>query len=462
MKKIVLFFLALFSATLMYAQPSFALVGFGAGTTGGQGGTVVPVSDYATLAANVTGTDSKILNITGTITGPSGGVILDVGSNKSFIGQGCNAKLSMIQLHLKNSQNVIIQNIAFTMIGSDLGSDADMICMETTTGTVSKIWIDHCEFYNITPTLPETAAKKDLYDGMLDIKKSCSNITISWNYFHDHWKCNLIGYTDTDTYDRKITFHHNRWKNIKSRAPSYRGGTGHVYNNYYEGLLIEDDSNLGVWTGDLVSTGVHTRELACLKVENNYFKDYDKTIYNDIDDCTYEGFAHGSGNVFVNSPAQTAATCSSFSVPYSYIMDDADDVPAIVSMWSGVGKIGGTAPSLSSPANKDQTPVGAITPIVFTWVGSATGVNAVNLPTGLTGVPNTTAKTYTITGTPTASGTYTVTTTGGSCGTVAVSGTITPSAIPVNATIALTSGATTNAQSVTVGTAIAPINYSYI
>jgi pectate lyase len=148
MKKIVLFFLALFSATLMYAQPSFALVGFGAGTTGGQGGTTVTVSDYAGLSANVTGTDAKIIQVSGTITGPSGGQILDVGSNKTIIGLGCNAKLSMIQLHLKNSNNIIIQNIIFSMVGSTLGSDADMICMETTsTNECSKIWIDHCEFY---------------------------------------------------------------------------------------------------------------------------------------------------------------------------------------------------------------------------------------------------------------------------------------------------------------------------
>ncbi len=137
-------------------------------------------------------------------------------------------------------------------------------------------------------------------------------------------------------------------------------------------------------------------------------------------------------------------------------MDAAADVPAIVSMWSGVGKIGGTAPSLSSPANKDQTPAGAITNIVFTWAGSATGVNVTGLPAGLTGTPNAGAKTYTITGTPTASGTYTVTTTGGSCGTVAVSGTITVATQP---TLTLTSG--TASQTVNAGSAITPIVYTW-
>ena len=456
-KKIVFLLAFVFMANVSYSQPSFALVGYGVGTTGGQGGSTVTVTDYAGLAAAVVGTTSTIINVSGTITGPSGGQILDVGSNKSFIGVGCNAKISMVQLHLKNSSNIIIQNIIFSMVGSTLGSDADMICMETTTSTVDHIWVDHCEFYNIKPTLPETAAKKDLYDGMIDIKKSCSYITLSWNYFHDHWKCNLIGYTDTDVYDRKITFHHNYWKNIKSRAPSYRGGTGHVYNNYYDGLLIEDESAPGVWVGTLVSTGVHTREQACLKVENNYFKNYDKTIYNDIADCTFEGYAHGAGNIFDNSIGQTATTCASFATGYAYTMDVAVNVPAIVSMWSGVGKINGTAPVLSSPANKDQTPAGAINTIVFSWAGTATGVTVTGLPTGLTGVTNAGAKTYTINGTPSASGTYTVTTTGGSCGNISKQGTITMSV--AQPTLAVTSG--TASQSLAAGNSITTIVYTW-
>ncbi len=457
MKKLLFFIVFGIIANALYAQPSFALVGFGDGTTGGQGGSTVTVTDYAGLAANVTGTDSKIIRVDGTITGPSGGQILDVGSNKTIVGLGCDATIEMVQLHLKNSNNIIIQNIVFTMIGSTMGSDADMICLETTsTNTVADIWIDHCEFYNITPTLPESAAKKDLYDGMLDIKKSCSDITVSWCYFHDHWKCNLIGYTDDDVYDRRITFHHNRWKNVKSRTPSYRGGTGHIYNNYFEGLLIEDDSNLGVWTGDLISTGVHTRENACLKVENNYFKDYKKAIYNDIEDCTFEGFAHGTGNVFDNSPTQTAATCGSFGLPYSVTMDAATDVPEIVSMWSGVGKIDGTSPILSSPSNKNQEPAGAIDDIVFTWGGSATDVNISGLPAGLNTNKNTGAKTLTISGTASAVGTYTVTTSGGSCGFVSESGTIT---IATEPSLTISSGSAS--QTVSAGAPIVDIVYTW-
>lgn len=342
MKRYLLINLAvMFSIAAMAQKPDFSLVGFGTGTVGGTGGTTVTVSSYDQLAANVTGTDKKIIKVSGTITGPGGGVILDVGSNKSIIGVGSTAAINLVNLHLKNSQQIIIQNIKFSMVGTSLpGSDADMISVETTSSSEIKyIWIDHCEFSNETPTLPETAAKKDKYDGMIDIKRSSSLITISWNYFHDHWKCSLIGSTATDTYDRKITYHHNHFQRIKSRAPSYRGGTGHIYNNYFEGL---NDVNAPT------SEGVNSREEACLKVENNYFRHYSKTIYCALDDVTLEGYAYGTGNIFVDSPGLTAKTCSSFNPPYSYKMDKGDDVPCIVSSWAGVGKLDAQAYSLTT------------------------------------------------------------------------------------------------------------------
>jgi pectate lyase len=334
-------FAALASLCAYSQKPDFALVGFGVGTVGGTGGTTVNVSNYDQLAANVVGTDKKIIRVNGTITAPSGGQILDVGSNKTIIGVGNNALLSMVNLHLKNSQQIIIQNLKMSMIGSTMGSDADMISIETTSSNeVKYIWIDHCEFYNVTPTLPETAAKKDLYDGMIDIKKSSSLITISWNYFHDHWKCSLIGFTNTDVYDRKITYHHNYFKNIKSRAPSYRGGTGHIYNNFFDGL-----------TGSNVpsSEAVNSREKACLKVESNYFRNYNRTIYCALDDVDFEGFAYGTNNTFEASAAATAATCHSFNPSYAYKLDKTADIPGIVASWSGVGKLDAAVYTLALP-----------------------------------------------------------------------------------------------------------------
>lgn len=329
---------SLFTQSLEAQIPQFDLVGFGELATGGEGGNVVTVTDLSSLRSSLLKKEALVIQINGQISGifstkdaEKDANLLEVTSNKTVIGLGDNARLTNIQLYLKNAQNVIVRNLQFTMIGSSLGGDADMISIATTSNGVCKnIWIDHCEFYNVTPTLPETASKKDLYDGMIDIKKESYNITISWNYFHDHWKCSLIGFTDTDTIDRKITYHHNYFQNIKSRVPSYRGGTAHIFNNYFEGL---PDRNT-----QPTSEGVNSREHACLRVEANYFKDYKNTIYTALDDVTFPGYVMASGNVFENSGGVNADSCT-LEIPYAYQLDDVMALPDILKMWTGTGKI---------------------------------------------------------------------------------------------------------------------------
>jgi len=87
----------------------------------------------------------------------------------------------------------------------------------------------------------------------------------------------------------------------------------------------------------------------------------------------------------------------------------------------------------SGNANQSLCVNRAITPIVYTTGGAATGATVTGLPAGLTS--SVSGNTVTISGTPTASSvspfTYTVTTTGGNCGTANATGTVTVSAIPV-------------------------------
>ncbi|MFL5731525.1 MAG: beta strand repeat-containing protein, partial [Cytophagaceae bacterium] len=103
--------------------------------------------------------------------------------------------------------------------------------------------------------------------------------------------------------------------------------------------------------------------------------------------------------------------------------------------------------------------VTALTSITYTVGGGATGASVSGLPAGLT--TNFAAGTFTISGTPTASGTfnYTVSTTGmAPCAAATATGTITVIATP---TIALSSGAGTNVQSACVNvTALTSITYT--
>ncbi|MDO9634544.1 MAG: Ig-like domain-containing protein [Paludibacter sp.] len=328
----LILFLGLFAST-----PDFSMVGFATlngGTTGGAGGTEITVTTYEQLKAAVFGTSPKIVYVVGKIEVVGGGDAIEVGSNTSIIGVGNTAMISQVQLYLKNASNVIIRNLKFTALGSTKGSDSDCISIATTSsGKCSNIWIDHCEFFNVTPIRNPSASVKDKYDGLIDIKKTSEYITISWCYFRDHYKGILVGYTDSDTYDRKITFVNNKFERVYSRLPSYRGGTGHIFNNYYVGST--DASGI---FGD----GVNTREGACLLVENNYFLNMSKGVYCAYADVSVEGFAYGSGNEYVNSTMgwdPVLKSCNSFTPPYTYTKLAANELPALLDAWTGVGKI---------------------------------------------------------------------------------------------------------------------------
>ncbi len=116
--------------------------------------------------------------------------------------------------------------------------------------------------------------------------------------------------------------------------------------------------------------------------------------------------------------------------------------------------------TLTSTSNNNQTVTSgtAIGTIVFTWGGDATDAAVTGLPaSGLTFVKNTSAKTITISGTPTTTVNYSIATTG-TAGTPATgSGTITVNAA---GTQTLTS-TNNNSQTVTSGTAINSIVFTW-
>ena len=111
------------------------------------------------------------------------------------------------------------------------------------------------------------------------------------------------------------------------------------------------------------------------------------------------------------------------SVSYSVTTLGTSGTPVTVS-----GAITVSSQTLTTPANKDQTITSgaAIAPVVFTWGGDATDATVTGLPaSGLTSVKDATAKTITISGTPTATVSYSVTTVGTVGTAVTGSGTIT-------------------------------------
>jgi len=313
------------------ATPDFSLAGYAGmttGTTGGTGGRSVTVSTGTALMAAIRGNSTNaplIIYVNGTITPANTDLTtydkieIKDRNNISLIGVGTSGEFNGIGLYIRRASNIIVQNLKIHHV---LLGPKDAIGIE---GPANHIWVDHCELYS-----QHQGVGKDDYDGLLDAKDDAEYLTFSWNYLHDSWKASLNGYTETDLFNRKITYHHNRFENIESRLPLSRGGQTHVFNNYYK---------------DIVSTGINSRVGACVKIENNYF-DNTKNPYVSAY-STVVGYGDISGNLLTNnsifqysSDTFPLGACT-LPVPYNYanFLTPAADVPAQVVAYAGVGHL---------------------------------------------------------------------------------------------------------------------------
>lgn len=159
-------------------------------------------------------------------------------------------------LKINRAKNVIVRNMVFGLLPG--GGDSDAITIEGngTNGDVENVWIDHNEFFSSTKDDCPGAGDTE-FDGLVDIKKGARYITISYNYFHDHQKTSLLGASDSDTTDRYVTFHHNRYEKLVSRTPLQRAGYTHMFNNYY---------------GQISSSAINVRMGGVALIESNYFE----------------------------------------------------------------------------------------------------------------------------------------------------------------------------------------------
>ncbi len=208
----------------------------------------------------------------------SGVTLLDIQNfNGLTIYSKNGATIRHAEFNIKNGTNLILRNLKFDELwewdegtrGQYDANDWDFVTIGDGGGVTSGIWVDHCTF---------TKA----YDGVLDIKKGASAITISWTevtpaatgpgsfvqrqfdeletnratntmynllrtYFSQEQvvaialpqkKGHLIGSTDLEGITSyTVTLHHNLYKDLQDRMPRLRGGDVHGYN------LFVDSSN---------------------------------------------------------------------------------------------------------------------------------------------------------------------------------------------------------------------------
>ncbi len=209
----------------------------------------------------------------------SGVTLLDIQNfNGLTIFSRNGATIRHAEFNIKNGTNLILRNLRFDELwewdegtrGAYDANDWDFVTIGDGGGVTSGIWVDHCTF---------TKA----YDGVLDIKKGASAITISWSevvpaaagpgsfvqqQFDDleanratnvmynllrgtftqqqivdialpQKKGHLIGSTNLEPERSQytVTLHHNYYKDLQDRMPRLRGGDVHGFN------LFVDSSN---------------------------------------------------------------------------------------------------------------------------------------------------------------------------------------------------------------------------
>jgi pectate lyase len=276
--------------------------------------------------------------VQGTIQNGANGGQINVKSNKSIIGVGTTGFLFGVGLNIASANNIIVQNMRLTMTGVTTRTDTPGVYTSTgdeglpqvlvnggdaigISGTSKNIWIDHCEFFSEDPNVQ---TNHDLFDGLIDVKNQSGFITISWNYLHDHHKGGLVGSSDTDLFaDRKITYHHNYYNNVKLRIPMYRGAVGHFFNNYI--VAATDASEIRAGT--------------CLRMEKNYYEALHFSIYTPSD---APGSTERIDNIEVSRTARAYPAACTADIPYPYataLTTTTADVKTVVPSGAGVGKI---------------------------------------------------------------------------------------------------------------------------
>lgn len=285
---------------------TYALQGWatqGGGTSGGGSASPVTVTTASALISNMQASGARVIRVSGTIA-LSG--MNKVAANKTIIGVGSGAAITGGGLNVASVSNVIIRNINFR----DWSDDAINVQYS------SRVWIDHNSFSHG-------------YDGAVDIKRASDYVTVSWNKFSNHDKVGLIGHSDDNgAEDRgklRVTYYANWFDGTTQRHPRVRfANPVHVFNNYYRG-------NSGYGVASTCNAGVY--------VERNYFDSVANTVVAQTGDSP-EGNVKLLNNYLVNSGTPVSRNAASVAaIPYSYVVDAAENVKSMVTGGAGTGKI---------------------------------------------------------------------------------------------------------------------------
>ncbi|GGV43959.1 pectate lyase [Kitasatospora herbaricolor] len=364
------------------------------GTTGGAGGQTVRATTgtaiHAALCGRASASTPIVIEVEGTINhantdkvsgascNTAAGVIeLKQISNVTIVGVGSGAVFDQLGIHIRQSSNIIIQNVTVRNVkksGSPTSNGGDAIGMET---DVRNVWVDHA-------SLEASGGESAGFDGLFDMKDNTQYVTLSYSTLRNSGRGGLIGSSETELSNSFITFHHNLYENIDSRAPLLRGGTAHIYNNYYVKLN---------------ESGINSRAGAHARVDNNYFKDSKDVLGTFYTSAA--GYWQVAGNIFDNVTWSSPGTdtnpagpdvksTTTVGIPYSFSLDPASCVPDVVTRTAGAGKglqvsNGTCTPQTPSPSPTTPSSTPTATPTTPTSTPTRPGGTNLSIGAGADG-----------------------------------------------------------------------------
>ncbi|WP_405009004.1 RICIN domain-containing protein [Kitasatospora sp. NBC_01539] len=286
----------------------------GGGTTGGAAGSTVTVTTFADLVRYATSDSAYVIKVAAALTVTPYGHEIPVKSNKTIVGVGTSGQIVNGGFFLGTGvHNVIIRNLTIrdTRMTDDDPDDKvydyDGIQMDT----ADHVWIDHNRIERMN-------------DGLIDSRKDTSYLTVSWNVLGEVNKAFGIGWTDNVT--ARMTIHHNWIHDTNQRNPSVDNvALAHLYNNYLQ---------------NITSYGNLSRGASKTVIENSYFDN----VANPYNIDTTAASLTQSGSIVVNSTGKQVTNGTTFTPGsyYSYTLDAAKDVPALLAQYAGPqGGIGG-------------------------------------------------------------------------------------------------------------------------
>ncbi|MFE1944528.1 pectinesterase family protein [Streptomyces massasporeus] len=296
------------------------------GTYGGRGGQVVTVTTQAELEKYATATQPYVIVVAGTIAMNPVGKEIKVQSDKTIVGRGTAGHIVGGGFFLgQGVHNVIIRDLtirdAYQGIWNDKDHDFDAVQMDG----AHHVWIDHNDL-------------RHMADGLIDVRKDSTNVTVSWNKLSDNNKTFGIGWTENVKTD--ITIHHNWIRETEQRNPSTDNAAhAHLYNNF-----LEDAPNTSIGS----SYGNYSRGSTKMVLENSYFQGIKNPVIKDSGATIVQ-----RGNVFSGTSGRNESGGSAFDPKayYSYSLDKAADLPSLLKSGAGPrGSIGTTAVSTRAAA----------------------------------------------------------------------------------------------------------------